>query len=328
MSKKLVFVLGIALLLPSLVQVDAYTPNYSNNKRHRKTYEDTSTTTPPVVIATTTSPVPVPVIPIPPVASSTQPVATSTGPVIITPVSTYGLNSNTTLNETGSMNEGSNPYWWLNSGGYFLVNSGIGKTSQGSLAQNDPWRLEYASTNPEDTDNGYHPQNIFRLVTKSTWKNLLQEAYFNVNAYNTSASSNRAEHNGFLFFNRYVNSDNLYYTGIRVDGHAIIKKKINGTYYTMAEEPVYPGTYNRTSNPNLIPTNASIGLRSMVVDNSNGSVSIKVYMDKNHTGNWELVAEAIDNGSTYGPIIDQKASAGIRTDFMDAEFSGYTITEL
>lgn len=265
----------------------------------------------PLPISTTT--------PIVITSSSTPVIATST-------IGAYGLNQNIVLQEEGSPAESASPYWWLNSGAYFTVNNGVGMTQQGKLATNDPWRSYYNDDDPEDTSNGYYPQNIFRLVTKSTWQNYTQQAYFTVNAYNANNSSNRAGDNGFLFFNHYVDSQNLYYTGLRVDGTAVIKKKINSNYYTMAQVTVFPGTYNRTSNPNLLPLHTPIGLRSDVQDNADGSVTVKLYVDKNQSGNWILVAQVTDNGTKYGgKPITQKAPAGIRTDFMDAQFTGYSL---
>ena len=91
----------------------------------------------------------------------------------------YGLNQNISLQETGSASQSANIKWWLNSGGYFNVVNGIGKTIMGMLPVNDVWRTTYASSNPVDTDNGYHPQNIFRLVATGSWKNLSQEMKLN-----------------------------------------------------------------------------------------------------------------------------------------------------
>jgi hypothetical protein len=295
-----------------------------------------ATTTVIITPATTTPNVPVVSTSTPEVSTSTATttsgvIATTTSPVIIpTPapvpvVSGYGLNQNTTVVESDSLGNSANSNWWVNSGGYFYINNGIGKTVQGSLPTTDKWQQLYASSNALDTDNGFHPQNIFRLVTKSSWKNYTEQGYFKINAYNESASPNRAEHNGFLFFNRYQDGQNLYYTGIRVDGYAVIKKKLNSTYYTMDYKRVFPGTYNRTSNPNLIPKNVWIGLRSVVKDNPDGTVSIKVYADLQNNGTWALIAEATDNGSQYGPVISASASAGIRTDFMDVEVKDYSV---
>jgi len=240
----------------------------------------------------------------------------------------YGLSSALSLEESSSASASGSSQWWLNSGAYFKVENGIGKTNQGSLPSSDRWRELYAASNPRDTDNGYHPQNIFRLLTKSTFKNVEQKAYFNIRKYNLSDSPLRAEHNGFLFFNRYKDGNNLYYTGLRVDGSVIVKKKLNGTYYTLASKKVISGAYNRSTNPNLIPEEKWVGLKSVVTDLADGSVRIRVYTDLSGTGSWTLAAEVVDNGSTHGPVISSKAMGGIRTDYMDLWFKEYSIREL
>ncbi len=273
--------------------------------------------------ATSSASTPMPTMPTPTSTPTQGNPSSSSG----TTVAAYGLTQNGTITETGSMSESSSPSWWVNSGAYFYVQNGIGRTIAGKLPSSDVWRSLYASANPTDTDQGYVPQNIFRLVTKSTYKNLVQEGVFRIDNINMTDSPNRAEHNGFLFFNRYVDGNNLYYTGLRVDGHVIIKKKSKGTYTTLAENTVFPGTYNRSSNPTLIPKNQWIGLRSQIEDVGAGKVRIRVYMDEKNTGTWKLIADTTDDGSKGGAAITQKAYAGIRTDFMDVEFKNYGIKE-
>lgn len=248
--------------------------------------------------------------------------------VVNVPLFTYLFDSVGTLNEAGSMTVSTSPYWWVNSGAQLVLSAGTGKTIQGSLPENDKWRKLYATANPTDTDNGYHPQNIFRLITKGMWHNYTQQSYFKINNYILSDSPNRSESNGLLLFNRYVDSQNLYYTGVRVDGTAVIKKKKGSTYYTLAQQKIFPGTYNRATSPNLIPTKKWIGVRSEVSTTSDHKVSIKVYTDVGKTGVWKLVASAIDDGLKSNGIIDNRASAGIRTDFMDVEFNDYRIEEI
>ncbi|MDC1205328.1 hypothetical protein N8083_00575 [Candidatus Pacebacteria bacterium] len=232
-----------------------------------------------------------------------------------------------TVKEAGNMNESNNEHWWLSSGGYFYNKEGVGSTIAGNLSEMDPRRIAHAASNALDTDDGYHPQNIFRLVLRSTWKDFQQEAYFKVVNDNLSASPYRNESNGLLFFNRYQDAFNLYYTGIRVDGYATIKKKINGTYYTLAYEPfnTFTNPYDRDTNPNLLPKQQWVGMRSEIETNSDNTVSIKLYIDETKTGNWVLVAEAIDDGISYGGPVFDEGHAGIRTDFMDVEFDNYSI---
>src|SRR5437879_2401688 len=82
------------------------------------------------------------------------------------------------LEEAGSIGDSTSPNWWLNSGGRFTEGDSVGKTVQGELPALDRWRLEYLVANPVDTDDGYHPQNIFRLVQRQLWTNLKQRVYF------------------------------------------------------------------------------------------------------------------------------------------------------
>ncbi|MDO8231798.1 MAG: hypothetical protein Q7T37_01150 [bacterium] len=238
----------------------------------------------------------------------------------------YNFNVDGVLHEAGKMDDSSSPYFWLNSGGKLHLTGGVGKTVSGELPLNDKWRLLYAISNPIDTDNGYHPQNIFRLVTRSKWQNFSQEVAFQNAKLNMSSSTNRNSSNGILLFNRYQDSNNLYYTGIRVDGAVVIKKKINGTYYTMAYKSFYANgsQYSRDTNPNLIPSQKWIGIKSEIRTNPDNTVSIKFFVDKDKTGNWVLASEAIDDGKTYGgAAILNEGYAGIRTDFMDVEFDDY-----
>ncbi|RJQ31528.1 hypothetical protein C4572_02295 [Candidatus Parcubacteria bacterium] len=226
--------------------------------------------------------------------------------------------------------ESKSPYWWLNSGALMISEGGKGKTIQGKLWKYSKWRVLYAQSNPKDTDNGYHPQNIFRLVGRSKWLDYSQQAYFRVTKGNFSDSPNRNESNGLLLMSRYSDSDNLYYAGIRVDGSAVIKKKKGGVYHTFSQtEKFFSGRdYDRETNPSLIPGNTWIGLRSEI-KNEAGGVSIKLYVDKGKTGKWTLATEAFDDGLSYGGEAFLKSGyAGIRTDFMDVEFDNYKLISI
>lgn len=242
----------------------------------------------------------------------------------------YNFNTNGILKEASSLLTSSSKYWWVNSGGYMKIENGKGSTVKDSLKTTDPWRLIYSVNNPEDTDNGYHPQNIFRLVSEKKWVDARHEVYFVVKKDNLSTSSNRNQSNGLLLFNKYQDSDNLYYAGIRVDGSAVIKKKKNGTYYTLAEiKNVYPGIYDRDSSPNLIPKNKWVGLRSETMNMPGGAVEIRLYIDKGWQGKWELAAKAIDDGKKYGgSAFVNEGHTGIRTDFMDVEFENFRSLEI
>lgn len=234
------------------------------------------------------------------------------------------------LEEQGVSDLPSNELWWLNSGGYFLVKDRIARTNFRDLPEGDKWRALYGKNNPVDTDSGLHPQNIFRLVTRTKWKNFVQEGYFRINKVNLSKSENRNASNGFLFFSHYVDGDNLYYSGIRVDGHLIVKKKLRGTYYTLVEKTLYMGKYDRDTNPNLLPLDHWIGLRTKVETKLGDpdSVHISVWWDEDCAGNWQLLADVVDNGSAAGPPFLEEGFAGIRTDFLDIEFCRYSLRNL
>jgi hypothetical protein len=238
------------------------------------------------------------------------------------------FSQNGVLQETGQPDESKDPDWWLNSGAYLYFNGKRAGSIQGELAENDPWRLMYFESNPTETDNGYHPQNILRLVTRSRWQNYTQQVYFRINRYILSSDPHRQPSNGLLLFNHYQDGDNIYYTGLRVDGAAIIKKKIKGTYFTLASQQVLPGVYDRDSNPNLLPLDVWIGIRSIVTTYPDNSVGIQVYSDIGRTGKWTAMVAAQDNDTRFGGApIHQAGFAGIRTDFMDVEFTDYSIEE-
>ncbi|MDI6778440.1 MAG: hypothetical protein QMD77_04610 [Patescibacteria group bacterium] len=235
------------------------------------------------------------------------------------------------VNETAKMSESASSDWWVNSGGLMTVENGVGKTVQGDLSPDSQWYQKYKSGNSSDTDEGKHPQNIFRLVARSKWKDFRQQAYFRINSVNISESKNRNESNGLLLMSRYEDGDNLYYTGIRVDGTSIIKKKYDGDYYTLSEKKIFAGEeYDRDENPNLLPVNEWIGLRSEFRNTDDGDVEIKLYVSEGKNENWKLAASIVDDGrKEFGKnILSDEGYAGIRTDFMDVEFSDYKIAEL
>jgi len=221
------------------------------------------------------------------------------------------------LDETDTPEESPNARWWLNSGAQFITRDGTGYTLAGDVPPENPWHDHYALHNPEASDNGYHPQNVFRLFGREMHDNARQECEFLIRQYHVSISPSRKQSNGILIVSRYQDNDNHYYAGLRVDGQAVIKKKLDGTYSTLAVRQLYPGAYDRNTNPNLLPLNEWIGLSSEVKDTPNG-VAIKL---AKRTGNsWETILEAEDSGR-----IHRAGRNGLWTDFMDAEFKDYHV---
>ncbi|HUQ30099.1 MAG TPA: hypothetical protein VM103_01110 [Candidatus Paceibacterota bacterium] len=241
----------------------------------------------------------------------------------------YSFNVPGVLEETSTAAASPSPYWFLDSGARLLISGGTGQTIQGNLAASDPWYREYAHANSVDSDDGSHPQNIFRLLTKSLWTNAREETWFMITGDHLSASPNRTLSNGLLLMSRYQDQDTLYYAGIRVDGSAVIKKKYRGTYYTLAQTPFLAGTYHPISNPTLLPHGVWIALRADTSTNSNGSVLITLYWKQNQTSPWTRLVSATDTGA-YGntPPITTAGVTGIRTDFMDVVFRDFLVQEL
>jgi hypothetical protein len=226
------------------------------------------------------------------------------------------------IDEAGSIGESSSPTWWVSSGGRFLEQSGLGSTLMGSLPADDPTRLAYADANPTDTDGGYRPQNIFRFVNRGTWTKIRQTVYFRIRAIDASTSPNRNASNGVFLFNRYQDSQTLYYVGLRVDGYAIVKKKLHGTYSELGRVRVYgSGSYDRNTRYNYLPTDQWLGLKSRVRTNDDGTVSIRVFLDRGDGAGLERVLDVTDASS---PIL-AGGHTGIRTDFMDVEFDGFEV---
>jgi hypothetical protein len=262
-----------------------------------------------------------------------NPASASAAAAVVSPYK-YNFYVQDTLYESGSMNQTTSPYWWVNSGAKLILFDGKGETIQGTLPITDPWRIAYATANPRDTDNGAHPQNIFRLVSRSTWNNVRLEASYYIAADNFSPSANRNASNGLLLMSRYsMDGQTLYYAGLRVDGTAILKKKINGAYYTMAQKKIFPGTYsisaaNGTSR-NLLPHNVWLRLRSDTVTNSDGSVTVKLSMQSPLGSGWQSLLTATDRGEFGGtaPITGARYT-GIRTDFMDVKFDDFLAQNL
>ncbi len=235
-----------------------------------------------------------------------------------------------TLEEAVSASRSDSQDWWLNSGAMLYEQDGVGKTIYGELPLGSKWQIHYSRSNPQDTDNGLHPQNIFRLLTKTKWTNSSQRLYFTIDDDNKSLSPHRDASNGVLLMIRYKDEDNLYYAGLRVDGNVVIKKKIDGEYYTMGNKKVFFGQkYDKNENPNLLPKNKVIGIRADASNSENGKVIIAVYIDETESDNWTEVLSVTDDENEFGgkAFVDS-GNGGIRSDFMDVRFDHYAIWEI
>lgn len=241
----------------------------------------------------------------------------------------YTFNTAGVLEESGNLQESRSPYWWLNSGGRLYIGEGVGRTVEDDNA-GEKWHKLYKDSSPEDTDQGEHPQNIFRILTKNRWGDVTQEVKFRINKVITSESVNRNESNGVLLMHRYQDRNNLYYAGVRVDGNAVVKKKKDGDYYTLAITPLFysEASYNRDTTPNMIPGGKWLSIRSEVTTDSFGRVHISFLVDKQNNNNWQRVIDVVDNGEVGGQPITEPGLSGIRTDFLEAEFDDFRIVKI
>lgn len=238
----------------------------------------------------------------------------------------YTFNVSEVFEESGSPRSSASQYFWLNSGGKLIIEDGIGSTIVGALPLNDPWRVRYARSNPLATDNGAYPQNLFRLITRQMWDNIKQELHFSMLRVNAINTSDRDEFSGIFLMSRYRDSDNLYYAGIRMDGKAIIKKKYQGVYYTLAEAQLFSSDtpFDRVSNPNIIPTGTWYKMASNVITLPSGEVYISLSFAHSLSESMTTILTTTDSGLYWPPLV-KAGHAGIRTDFADVLFDDYTI---
>lgn len=235
-----------------------------------------------------------------------------------------------TIEEVAKPSVSSDPSWWLQSGGRVEIRNGTARTVQGSLPPDDQWRIQYSSTDPQESRDGFRPQNMFRLLQKRPWGNIEQTVYVKINAYDTSLVEHRDAFNGVYFVYRYNQTNGqLYKVGIRVDGAVVVQKRLpdEDLETIWYERTGLRGQYNRAHNPILIPMHKKIGLRSRIyTSQSSRAVNFQLFVDWGD-GHWTLLTDfwdrVRDDGDT-DPII-QKGLAGIQTEFMDAEFSDYQI---
>lgn len=230
-----------------------------------------------------------------------------------------------TIEETGKPEASTDPHWWLNSGAYLYITGNVARNVHGTLPENDPWRTRYQASNATDTEHGARPQNIFRLISKRSWENASQVAYFKIIAENKTESPRQSPSNGIFFYQHFKDRNNTYYVGIRLNGHIIIYKKAAGVYHTLAIVPFFVRPSLTKKVESILPHNQWIGLRSDIIRQDDG-VHISLFIDPGETGTWIQSLEVVDSGELGGPPITE-GHAGIRSDFLDLEIKDYRVTE-
>lgn len=239
----------------------------------------------------------------------------------------YDFRTNGTLDEAKDSASSWSPYWWVASGARLVISNGVGQTLAGDLPVSNKWNQYYAQANPVATDIGKHPQNVFQMFLRDQVLYPSEQVYVKEKTDNLGNSLNRKAWNGVSLLLRYVDSNNYYYAGMRADGGVVIKKKVDGVYKTLAYKKVFPGTYNTTTAPNLIPKGQWIGLKAVVTNEASGNPKIALYMDQGKTGSWQLAAEAIDDPNKYGKTITASGLVGIQSDFADVEFDDFLLND-
>jgi hypothetical protein len=232
-----------------------------------------------------------------------------------------------TLDETDSPDHSIDDLWWLSSGGRVsFEEGGIIKTISGALSDHDMWSMLYNSKNAADTDGGSHPQNVFRLMTKSPWYNSMERVNVTIDKYYLSPSENRNGNNGIFLLSRYQDEKNWYGAGMTVDGRAVILKHHNDELAVLGEEKVYGGNYIKESHPILLPRGKRLGLKSEIRTLDDSTVSFKLSIDPG-SGTFIQILDVVDDGLSHGPAILNRGNSGIKTDFMDATFQDFFIVE-
>lgn len=240
----------------------------------------------------------------------------------------YTFNIPGVLEEAASEAKSSSTYFWLSSGGALHIADDVGRTLQGALNEKNVWRMRYGKSNALDTDGGRYPQNIFRLISRSSAGNVQVSVSFKINTINTTNTPNRGAWSGIFLMSRFRDSENVYYSGIRQDGRAVIKKKTGGTYYTLAEVPVFenPMPYDADTNPNLIPGKTWMRIRNRTV-NEEGGVRVEFFLDGADGKGWTKVLSVLDYG-IGGPAHTGSGKTGIRSDFFDLELDTFSVEVL
>ena len=237
----------------------------------------------------------------------------------------YTFNSDGKVEEANSMKETWSPYWWVISGGRLVIANGVGSTFSGELSPSDSLYKIYTLKDKITYDNGTHPQNAFQMLSLYQIGNLSTQIYFNRIKDNFSNFANRHAYNGEAIVARYQDVNNYYYGGLRADGNLIIKKKKNGVYQNLAIKKILSGTYNDSTNPDLIPLKKWIGLKMVITDSASGVPTISLYTDIGKTDTWKLEISVIDDFATFGDAIPTSGYVGVQSDFADMQFDNFKL---
>lgn len=234
----------------------------------------------------------------------------------------YAFSDPGVLVEAPSAAQSTSPYFWLKSGAELVIENGRGATIQGTLDSANPWSKTYASRMTVQSDNGAHPQNAFFMLTRATAQNVVAQAYFDRTADNFDIAGNRRPYNHEAVIARYQDDNNYYFASVRADGDIDIKKKVNGAFVTLGEAKLFPGAWNASTNPDLIPLNRWVGLKLSVTDTSAGP-KLELYTDVGWTNTWTLALSATDASNA----IASAGAVGIESNYGDVIFDNFLVQD-
>src|SRR5581483_943729 len=129
--------------------------------------------------------------------------------------------------------------------------------------------------------------------------------------------ANRAPYNGIFLVSRYQDDNNFYVAGIRQDGTAAIKKEVGGTYYMLGQTQVFPGTWSKYGNYDLLPKNTWVTLRQVTSTDANGIVHVALYV------NGSQVLNVADTSN----VIGNAGLSGIRSDYVNLSMKNYNLAD-
>lgn len=225
-----------------------------------------------------------------------------------------------TVDETSDPNNSNSYDWQLTSGGYYDLNKGVLRVNQVDLPSDHKWAKAYATN--VDAEGGAHPENIARIISRqSDFQNFTLSSTFQINRVSLSDSPNRTGDKGLFHMVKYNSQDDLYYCGIRLDGDAVIKRKAGSVYSTLAQIKWWPGEYDKTTHPCLIPVGVTIGLKT-IVKSINGVTSLTFFVTEPGTTRYIPVLTVSDN---Y-PALSGPGKIGFRGDFLSWQLDDISIT--
>lgn len=209
----------------------------------------------------------------------------------------YNFNSAGTLAQSASATQSRSQYLWLAAGRSLVIQNGIGATPAGTT--------------------------IYQLFNKTSVTNASVQIDVNRVKDNLSNSADRKSYLGESIITRYTDANNYYYAGIRADGAAVIKKKVNGVYTTLAQKQVLPGTYS-TTNYDLMPQGKWMSLKLVVADNAGGQPVLTFSTDIGRTGTWTQALAVTDTSAA----LKSAGLVGIQNDYADAQFDNFIVSDV